>query len=296
MTSLNMDYYNQDDWFDKSGRQTTWSASYYTTLQKCKRYHYYTALKGWRAKQKSVDLIFGGVFSAAVEMYYKLFTAGTPAEDCLAEVVHAVLIESKKHKVFATEELKTRRALVRAVIDYFDTYIELDGPHVKYSEQVFRIPVADDIWFTGKLDLVKAREDEYEILDQKTTKSTLSPMYFQNYTPNNQMSMYLYAGRMVFPLPVRVIILDAVQIMKTGTKLLRGVVSRTKSQLNEWAAGAVHEIRSSWELDPDDEAAWPQNPNACGYFRGCEFRHVCSADPKIREAYLRKDFQNGKDQ
>lgn len=293
--TLNTDYYDQADWYDPHGRQTTWSASYITNLQRCPRYYFYTK-QGWKTKQKSIDLIFGSIFSAAVEFYYKLYTSGIAPEECLAQTVHAVMIESKKYRAFQTEELKTRPALVRAVVDYFDKYSALDGPHIKYNEQVFRIAISDNLWFTGKLDVVKATGDEYQVLDQKTTKSNLSPTYFNVWTPHNQMSLYLYAGQMIFPQPVRNIILDAVQIQKTGTKMMRAVIKRTKNQLDEWVGGVVREVGIAHQRDPNDEAAWPQNPNACGYFRGCEFREVCSQDPKLRTAYLKKDFDNANSQ
>ena len=105
------------------------------------------------------------------------------------------------------------------------------------------------------------------------------------------MSMYLYAGQMIFPFPVRHIILDAVQILKTQVNFLRGVVSRTKGQLDDWFNGTMTDIHQAHELDPTDVEAWPQNPSACGYFRGCEFREVCSADPKLRAAYLKEGFK-----
>ena len=290
MNKLSLSYYEKDDWF-KDGYQVKWSASYITSLQKCKRYYFYSVLQRWRPKRDSIDLTFGGFVSAAVELYYQLYMSGMDAEECLIEVIHAVMTQSKDYEVFKMEELKTRRALVAALIDYFDNYSELDREEIVKVEQVFNLPVTEDITFIGKFDVVKKTDGVHTLLDQKTTKSTLSPMWFKTWTPNNQMSMYLYAGRVIFPFPISHIIVDAIQIMKSGTNFMRGVVSRTKAQLDEWYRGIMIEIQDAHARHPDNEADWPQNPSACGYFRGCEFRNVCSASPKLRKAYLKEEFK-----
>ena len=286
---ITLSYYDQDDWF-VDGRQVKWSASYISALQKCKRYYFYSVLQRWKPKNTSIDLVFGGFFSSAVEHYYRLYMSGVDSESCLIETVHEVMIATKQYKVFQTEELKTRRALVNAIIEYFDRYSELDRDEIVKVEQEFNLPVTDDITLVGKFDVVKKSNDMHVLIDQKTTKSNLSTHWFKIWTPNNQMSMYLYAGRVIFPFPISHIIIDAVQVAKTGTNFLRGIVGRTKGQLDEWYKGIMGEIRSAQGRDPTKEEDWPQNPSACGYFRGCEFRTVCSNDPKLRKAYLKEEF------
>jgi len=291
MTKLNLDYYFEPDWFNDQGQQVKWSASFLTALQKCKRYYFYTVLQRWKPKDKGIDLTFGSLFSAAVEMYYHLYLAGKTPEDCLAEVVQAVLIESRKYEGFMFESVKTRRALVTAIVEYFDKYSELDRKEVKAVEQIFHIPVADGITFVGKFDVVKEVDEGFQLLDQKTTRSALSRAWVELWTPNNQMSMYLYAGAFIFPAPVRHILLDAISISKTGIEFMRGVVKRTKNELDQWAEGVFLEVGETRTRDPEREEEWPQNPTACGYYRGCEFRKVCSSDPKMRLAYLNQSFE-----
>ena len=291
MTKLNLEYYSKPDWFNDQGQQVKWSASYLTSLQKCKRYYFYTVLKRWSPKDKGIDLTFGSLFSGAVEMYYRMYLDGTEPEECLRQVVQAVLVESKKYEGFLFEQVKTRRALVTALVEYFDKYSELDRDEVKAVEQMFNIPIADDVTLVGKFDVVKEVEETYQLLDQKTTKSALSRAWVGLWTPNNQMSMYLYAGAMVFPAPVRHILLDAIGISKTGIDFMRGVVKRTKNELDQWVEGTFMEITDTRHRDPEREEDWPQNPTACGYYRGCEFREVCSVDPKMRHAYLSQKFQ-----
>ena len=275
--------------FDSDGRQVVFSKSSLDALQKCKRYYFYTMLQGWKARHQSVDLVFGGLLASAVELYYTRREV-EDSHEALITVVHEVLKASYGLPVFQTERLKTRRALIAALVQYFDTYAEIDEPHIHKLEAPIVLPITDDITFVTRLDIVKNMEDEYQVLDQKTTKSSLSTAYFDNYTPDNQMSLQIYAGRTYFSKPVRNVIVDAVSIQKTQITFLRGVVSRTTKQLEDWASGIVQEIYDVWRRDPKDESAWPQNPTACGYFRGCEFRDVCSQDPALRPAYLKKGF------
>ena len=52
------------------------------------------------------------------------------------------------------------------------------------------------------------------VIDRKTTKTMISSYYFDRYVPDNQMSLYTLAGRIISPPPVgRGVIIDAVQIV-----------------------------------------------------------------------------------
>ena len=35
------------------------------------------------------------------------------------------------------------------------------------------------------------------------------------------------------------------------------------------------------------------NPSSCGNYGGCEFRHICSKSPQVREMFLKGDFSKG---
>ncbi len=271
--------------FDDDGRQTIWNASSITALQKCKRYYYYTILQGWRSKTASADLAFGGLFASSIEYFYK--HRDPDYESTLNNTIMFAMRNSKYYsKQFPSEEVKTRKALITALVEYFDQYYELDGPSVWRTEQSFLFDT-NNLTFCGRLDLVLKRDDELILLDQKTTKSSLSPMYFKTWTPNNQMSLYMLAAYIVFNKPAARFLIDAVQVMKNGSvKMMRGVVSRGKDQLDEWLNGVTLEIEAVKDKDPHNEADWPQNPSACGYFQGCEFREVCSISPAMRKAYL----------
>jgi hypothetical protein len=39
---------------------------------------------------------------------------------------------------------------------------------------------------------------------------------------------------------------------------------------------------------------FPLNPSSCSNYGGCEFRHICSKAPGIRENFLKGDFVQGK--
>ena len=272
------------EYLNRDGHQYIWSPSAIDSLQACPRRYYYTYIKGWRTKTPSIHLVFGGLFSQALEHYYS--PKGT-----LVSTIRLILTLSHNNPIFQDEKLKTRYALIRAIVDYIDHYSVTDAPDILYTETPFHISLTDGIYITSRFDLVKEVDEQLFILDQKTTRGGLTSTFFHSFTPNNQMSMYAFAGRVVFNRPVQNIIIDGVQILKNSTHFARGIVSRSTAYLNEWAEGVTTFI-NKWNTtaDPAREADWPQTPSACGYYGGCPFREVCSQSPAARPAYLLKDF------
>ena len=275
--------------YAESGKQEVWTASMIDTVQSCKRLYYYKFIKKVvPVGSQSVDQVFGGYFAAGIErFYYYTLEASLPLEEALEQTVYDLLVGTADvHTLRNSTTPKNRRNLIAVLIHYIDTYAVHDLPHVKSTEQAFSLPITDDIIFEGRLDLLKKVNDVYSILDQKTTGGSIGPTYFKLWTPNNQMSMYLLAGTTLFPYPIKHIILDAVQITARKIDFARGIISRTTRQLEEWITGTTSVIKETRNLDPVEEQDWPQNPKACGYFRGCEYRDICSACPSIRHAYL----------
>jgi len=278
---LNTTYHRNEDWFEQ-GKQKTWSSSDITALQKCRRYYYYKVLEQTDGETDSVHLVFGGLFSASVELYYRLIQAEWKPYEALREVVTQVLVESAKADSLQFHATKTRYNLIRTIVDYFDKYSAYDRDNVKSVEQPFTIPIAE-FEFKGKLDLIKEdSEGKISIFDQKTTTASLNDTWAEGWTPNNQVSMYLYAGNMVFTDPIKYLTIDGVSIKAGKTEFGRFPIYRTETQLEEWAEGVFTEIRAQANYDPTTPRAWAQNPNACGYFSKCEYRKKCALCPSVR--------------
>lgn len=193
--------------------------------------------------------------------------------------------------------LKTRGNLIRTIVWYLEqfeddavkTIILSDGkPAVEYS---FKLPVDNDIIFCGHLDRLGEYSHDPYVQDQKTTGTTISARYFEGYSPDIQMSMYTFAGKAIFGVPVKGVIIDAAQIAVGFSRFERGFTFRTDDQLNEWYDQTMAKIEEARSMTA--EQFFPMNATACGNYGGCEFRDICSRSPQVREQFLKGKFVKG---
>lgn len=206
-------------------------------------------------------------------------------------------IPGSGHPWESTDNLKTRGNLIRTIIWYLDhfeddscsTIILANGaPAVEHS---FKLPVDNDILLAGHLDrLVEYAHDPY-VQDQKTTKSPISNYYFDQYNPDTQMSLYTFAGKAIFGIPVRGVMIDAAQIAVGFSRFVRGFTFRADDQLNEWYDDTMALIERTRANTIANH--FPRNPSSCNNYGGCEFRHVCAKSPSVRNQFLRADFTQG---
>lgn len=299
--------------FDAEGVQFAWDSTSLKLAETCLRKYQYKMILGWQPERKSVHLLFGGWYASALESYYKYVAEGMSEDDALIEVVHEALIETW---VFDTDEdgepitdsgqpwvsdhnTKTRENLIRTIIWYIDQFGEDDScktvilsngkPAVEHS---FRIEIDNGLLFCGHLDRLVEYGGKVYIQDQKTTQSTISPRYFEGYNPDSQMSMYTFAGKALFSLPIKGIMIDAAQIAVGFTRFERGFSFRDDTQLDEWYDNSMYHIEAARTATRENH--FPLNPSSCNNYGGCEFRHICSKAPQHREQFLKGDFVKGK--
>jgi hypothetical protein len=142
----------------------------------------------------------------------------------------------------------------------------------------------------GHLDRVVDFNDQLLVMDHKTTTTTPTEYYFNQFEPNNQMSLYTLAGKIVLNTPIKGVIIDAAQVLlEKPNKFIRGFTYRTPGQLMEWVHD-LHIFLSTAETYAE-AGYWPQNDTACDKFGGCKFRSVCSKDPAVRDRFLAADFE-----
>ena len=279
--------------FDKQGRQIAWDATAITALQECKRKYYYKIVKGLIPKtdELSIHLVFGGEFARSIEEFWKLFFEIGDKEEALNSVVYAMMCRSYNNPSYSRSTSKSRFNLIKTFVWYIDEFFTIDSFQIYHEdgqpmlERSFALDTGDLI-LCGRIDRVITIEDNLFIMDQKTTGSTVDNWFFKTFTPNNQVSCYLTAGMSIFARPVKGFVVDAITIQVNNSSFLRGFVQRTKAYLEEWYEGIVKETSFVRDADPELEKDWPQNPNACGYYNGCEYREVCSLSPKARPTFL----------
>lgn len=293
------------------GVQMAWDSTSIGWAQKCPRYYQYKMLGCWESKLTSVHLVFGGHYATALEHFHKHIAKGLDFETALEEVVQEILIatweidENGEGKPWnSMHAAKTRESLIRSIIWYIDNFKEDPTKTVILSngaaavEYSFSLSVDNGITICGHLDRVCEYSGDYYIMDQKTTGTTISPSFFEQFNPSTQMSLYTFAGKAIFDLPIKGVIIDGAQIAVGFTRFERGMTFRTDEQLDEWYDGTMQDITRiqdlTLELNGGIIKDMPMNPTACGNYGGCEFRGICSKSPQVRESFLAGAFNKRK--
>lgn len=266
-----------------------------TTLdaaQRCFRYYQYRIVDGWVPREPSPHLAFGGYYADALEQYYIRRAAGDDLDTALLHAVRHAMRESWGWD--SMHNAKTRENLIRTLVWYVDQFaadelqvvILPDGKPA--TEYIFALDLDGGHTYCGKLDRVVQTRGDIYISDQKTTAQTISPRYFEQYSPDNQMSGYTFVGKAIFDLPIKGVIIDAAQIAVGFSRFERGFAFRTDSQLEEWYKNTLAWIDMIQAVE--DEGIYPMNTQACDKWGGCPFRGVCARSPEVRDVFLRADF------
>lgn len=285
--------------FDESGFQFAWDSTSLSTFVTCPRKYFYSMLQGWTAQQKSVHLIFGGHYATALEHFHKHRAAGVDYDTALRLVVREALEATWDHEKGAPQDWmhtsKTRDTLIRSIVWYLEYYrddpmqtVLLSGGRaaVEYS---FSIDLDETYTYCGHIDRLVNYGGDIYVQDQKTTGSQITPRFFEGYSPDYQMTGYTWAGRIIFNMPVKGVVIDAAYIAVGFTAFGRQPVTRSDRQLEEFRTEVLHYIGEAKRCH--ESGYYPMDRTACGNYGGCEFKQICSAVPGIRENLLQGGFK-----
>jgi len=284
------------------GLQVYWDATSLELAQTCLRKYYYAMIEQIAPEEKSVHLIFGGIYAKALEHFYKYRAAGDDYDAALCKVVREALNASwdreNEKPIFFNDTKKTRVALIRTIVWYLEqfghetdeglkTYHLSDGkPAVELS---FAIEIDQDFVYCGHLDRVCWMGDDLYVLDQKTTGSSLTNYYFNQFDTSLQMTGYSFAGKATLQSPIRGVIIDAAQINVNSTVFGRKITTRTPDQIEDWVNSMRHTIESVWRAT--ETGYWPLNYSSCEKYGGCPYRVLCTTSKKLRKNYIKTDFK-----
>ncbi len=297
--------------FTPEGLQFAWDSTSLELAQTCLRKYYYSMHENLVPVQKSVHLIFGGIYAAALEQFYKLRANGVEIEPALHAVVRDALIASWNHdrdsegvRLLGTGQpinfdhsAKTRENLIRSIIWYLDKFADESEESIKTHilpsgkaavELSFVLDFGNDLLYCGHLDRVGEYGGHLYWLDNKTTGSTISPRFFEGFALSNQFYGYTWAGQAILGSPVRGGIIDGAQIAVGFTRFERGFFSTTQAQLDEWVEHTHYTIEAAHRASREHE--FPMNRTACGNYGGCQFRDICSRSPHVRDNFIRGGF------
>ena len=291
----------------------------------CARRYYYSIILGYQPKFTSADLTFGLLLHSAREHYEHGLVATANHDEALRRAVHWVLkstwVKDLNRPWISSHPVKTRDTLLRTVVWYLDQFREGDPlrtiilangkPAVELSfrfESGFQSKITgEEFLLCGHMDRLAELNDEIFIPDIKTTKHMIDASWFMQWTPDNQFSLYTSAGKVVYHVPAKGVIVDGVQVGVTFSRFQRGVVQRTEPSLAEW-----HQDTGRWlakmercaeegaELEArgqDPVSAWDMNDKACNIWAskdnpgGCPYRAICSRPPGARAQWLASDYR-----
>lgn len=293
--------------------QFAWDSTSLGWFKTCPRLYQYCMIEGWGVNEESVHLRFGIEYHQALQNYDISRAAGIPHDDAVHDTIRA-LMESI-YDWHPDHKYKNKPLLVRTIIWYLDKFqhdpastciLDNGKPAVELSFRFeldwgpfYDIGKADiegrekeqPYLLCGHLDRVVTFNDDIYVMDRKTTTSTPGDYYFDQFEPNNQMTLYTLASQVIFQSPIKGVIIDAAQIAIDFSRFTRGFTYRTPEQISEW----MNDLKF-WFAKAEDYAAegyWPMNDTACDKFGGCKFRKICSKSPQVREQFLKSNFEKG---
>jgi hypothetical protein len=300
--------------------QYAWDSTSLGYIKTCPRLYQYIMIDGWGEKDQSIHLRFGIEYHKALEEYDSARIRGESHENAVCYCIHQLLCRIRDWNPDSTTRAgnyKNPRTLLQLVVDYVDKYkddpaktvtLENGKPALELS---FRFeldwgPSAGQTYerdiphgnpsghnqpyvLCGHLDRVVSYNDQTLVMDRKTTTMDPGSRFYDQFSPNNQMTLYTLAGQVVLDTVIKGVVIDAAKPMLEVPNVFgRGFTYRTPAQLEEW----LNDLRIHLYMAEQYATIgyWPQNDTACDKFGGCRFRGVCSRDPSVRGRFLEADF------
>lgn len=273
----------------------------------CPKRYFYAIVCGYQPRGESAHLTFGLLMHSAREIYSHSRLDGMSHDDALDATLDwalkATWNKELKRGWISDEPTKTRVTLIRTIIWYFDLFgaddplatvtLANNKPAVELSfrfDSGLKANTGEMITFCGHMDrLVISPDGDPYVSDMKTTKQTISASWFQKWSPNNQFSLYSLAGKVVYNVETKGLIVDGIQVAVGFSRFQRGLVPRKKDQIEEWYVDATYWIgqMNYWA----QEQFWPQNDKSCDLYGGCPFRPVCARPKGARRQWLELDYK-----
>lgn len=296
---------------DGTNIQWAWDSTSLGWLKECPRKYQYHMIEGWVGRGESVHLKYGILYHEALEAYERM-RQDWDHNKAVIETVRLVLQRTwmgdkpwRPAKDLPPEDkasLKSRENLVRSVVWYLDKFKNdpartkvhpvTGKPMVELHFQ-FEIGAGYDLShpysLCGYLDRIVSFQDQDFVMDRKTTTSTLGSYYYEQYDPDNQMSLYTIAAQVAFKNPVKGVIVDAAQIAVGFTRFGRSFVLKAPDQIDEWMKDLKIWLRQAAAFA--EMGYWPQNDKSCHKYGGCPFRDICSKSPVVRDKFLESNFE-----
>ena len=280
---------------DDKPRQKIWDSSSLSTFSACPRAYNLSNLLGYKLKLYAPVTGFGSAVHDGFEVLDKGKHEGKSKDETVNKAVAFIIKEYGKDLSQAEDKARGLEAAMRAIVwraeEYWEDNLKIATmPNgAPCLEQRFEVPFGErGHRFSGRIDKIVELDNRLYLCDTKTTKASLTDLYFRNFQPNNQIYAYIWAARFVLGLNIAGFIIDAVQTGVHFCRFNRNIFNVSKESIIEWYNDAQYHISLS---DAYADNQWyPANFTSCGNYGGCKFREVCGEAPEHRTILLQEDF------
>lgn len=275
-----------------------WSASSIATMSACARKFYYRYVRGFTAKEESLDLLFGKGFHAAAKVYWseRLAHDAKPA-DALDAAIIAGARFTLPRPIRPKQTGKTPLGIIRCLVWYLDHYDDDpatflwvgDKPALELPFRYalpLKSPDGDNYTIRGYIDSLRNFGGIHTVWDYKTTGPSVTPWYMSKFEIDFQNYIYSAAAHVLTHEEFSQFMIDVVGAGAETIALDRQPVSLTHSEISEGLKDVVTVIKRAEVCA--EENYYPKNPDACTF---CDYAGVCNKAPEVREMFLAGDFK-----
>jgi hypothetical protein len=280
---------------DDTPRQLIWDASSLSSFAACPRLYNLSNLWGYKQKLYAPVTGFGSAVHDGFEVLDTYKHEGKTKKEAVRNALKLILKDYGPDLVNAEDKARGLEAAMRAIVwraeEFWEDNLKIATmPNgAPCLEKRFEVPFGDrGHRFSGRIDKIVQLDNRLYLCDTKTTKTSLTDLYFRNFQPSNQIYAYIWAARFVLGLDIAGFVIDAVQTGVHFCRFNRSIFNVTKESIDEWYADAMYHISLA---DAYADNHWyPANFTSCGNYGGCKYREVCGEAPNHRAVILEEDF------
>jgi len=238
-----------------------YDASCLDDFMTCPRLFFYKHLLRLDAKEEPIARFFGLVFHEALAAYYRGFSTeeSTKFLDQIPEETPNPLLTRKRAKVLFADYL---------------AYWGREQWLVDRVEEKFVIPMDNETFYTGIMDLVVRKDTATLVVDHKTT-SRMGSLFFGSFRPSIQMDGYFFACRELLGSCDGIIVNGINTSGNPKERFGRDENPRSQRELDSFLATYNYFVAAIEQCISDN--FWPMSTckQHCGAWGGCIYKNLC---------------------
>ncbi len=285
--------------------QTLWDSTSLGTLKECPMKYFLQIICGLQSKAPKDALVFGIAFHKAMQIYHYRRAAGAKHDDALEGALNAGIQEFRDPEgnlYLAQKKDRNFYSLCRAIVWHLDHFndqgfkddpartVILDNgkPAAELSFRFYFVTLDGiDFFLCGHFDHLVEFNGQNFVKDYKTS-SSLGQNFFDQFFPDNQMSLYILGGQVVYKKRIAGAIVDGVQCAVHFNRFQRGFIQMPQESINEFAEDTEMWIRMAKVYA--ETGHYPKNEKSCDKYGGCPYREICRSPDSMRLNLIKSHY------